>query len=192
MTNKLIIEDQKDVADTLIRKLRAIDPYCILAGGAPRDWYFDKPASDLDIFVQVIGAGASRFVKQLKALGLETKSVGEKFENYKTNPNLVTVQEFNGFPVSVQIIAVLEPTFKLLDTFPVSISKAWYTPERGCNYHEDFKLSVKTKTIFLTGSTLYGLKQVYLDKILNKFKDYKFEHDRDFVINQLIKDYLKE
>lgn len=45
------IEHQKFVADTILYKLFPIDPYCICAGGAPRDWYLGKVASDLDIFI---------------------------------------------------------------------------------------------------------------------------------------------
>lgn len=38
------IEKQKDVANIIYDRLRLADPHCILAGGAPRDWYFGKEA----------------------------------------------------------------------------------------------------------------------------------------------------
>lgn len=47
---KTVLE-QKDIARELLCKLEITDPNCILAGGAPRDWWFDKVANDLDFYV---------------------------------------------------------------------------------------------------------------------------------------------
>lgn len=36
----MTIEQQKATAQSVYEKLKVIDPHCVLAGGAPRDWYF--------------------------------------------------------------------------------------------------------------------------------------------------------
>lgn len=47
---KTVIE-QQETAREILHKLEITDPSCILAGGAPRDWWFDKVANDLDFYV---------------------------------------------------------------------------------------------------------------------------------------------
>ena len=48
MTKKII--NQKEVAKKVFESLTKVDPNCILAGGAPRDWYYGKEARDLDFY----------------------------------------------------------------------------------------------------------------------------------------------
>ena len=45
------IEEQQEVAKYVLQKLEIIDPCCILAGGAPRDWDLGTPANDLDFYL---------------------------------------------------------------------------------------------------------------------------------------------
>ena len=45
------IDQQKLTADGILGILEQFNPDCILAGGAPRDWYMGNPCNDLDIFV---------------------------------------------------------------------------------------------------------------------------------------------
>ena len=37
------INEQKFVADEILILLEKFNPDCILVGGAPRDWYMEKP-----------------------------------------------------------------------------------------------------------------------------------------------------
>lgn len=169
------IEQQKELADMLINKLRAFDPYALLAGGAPRDWYFGNEASDLDIYVYQQGDYCTtRSVKsRLDSLGftysfLEFKAFQEKYEK---NENIRCVINIQGFDTPVQLIILKTPTWGIVDTFPLSICKIWYSPERGIVPTTDFKLSVKTKSIFKT-NTLYSDGDKYVDKIRKKFESY--------------------
>ena len=41
------IVKQQLTANDILSKLEIIDPYVILAGGAPRDWYFGDECRDL-------------------------------------------------------------------------------------------------------------------------------------------------
>ena len=46
MNNGKTIDTQKYIATELLHILECVDPCAILAGGAPRDWYFNKPANE--------------------------------------------------------------------------------------------------------------------------------------------------
>ena len=47
------IEHQKAVAKEVLNKLKIVDIFAMLAGGACRDWYLNNEASDLDFYVQL-------------------------------------------------------------------------------------------------------------------------------------------
>ena len=46
-----MIEHQKAVAKSVLNKLQTLDLYVVLAGGACRDWWLDKEATDLDFYL---------------------------------------------------------------------------------------------------------------------------------------------
>ena len=46
-----MIEHQKAVAKSVLKKLQTLDLYAVLAGGACRDWLLDKEATDLDFYM---------------------------------------------------------------------------------------------------------------------------------------------
>ena len=144
----MTIERQKELADNLIYKLRAIDPTCIVAGGAPRDWYFGNTATDIDIYVHCNGSPKHQSAR-LKALGFDCKRLGKDTDEsniiYLQNPNIMGVFDITGLEFKVQVIFLSISTFKLLDTFSLSICKSWYTPERGIGLDTDFKLTEKQR-----------------------------------------------
>ena len=48
-----IIDAQKDIATNVLDSLRqTVDPTALVAGGAVRNWYFKRPANDIDVFVK--------------------------------------------------------------------------------------------------------------------------------------------
>lgn len=57
MTDEEKIEHQKKVAKYAYDLLGVIDPECVLAGGAPRNWHLGKPAKDLDFWLNVPNKG---------------------------------------------------------------------------------------------------------------------------------------
>lgn len=183
------IEAQKLLANELIRKLRAFDPYTILAGGAPRDWYYGNLTTDLDIYVYqqsdycTLGAIETR----LESLGLTYEFLGLKEfqDNYEKNQNIRCVLNIKGFDTPVQLIVLKTPTWDIVESFPLSICKIWYTPERGVVPTLDFKLGEKTKSIFLTNN-LYANGDKYVEKIRNKFKSYSYVgNNKDLLINKI-------
>jgi hypothetical protein len=69
-----MITEQQNVADSILKKLSAIDKNVILAGGAPRDWYFKHSATDLDFYLKGNG-WSTQMLKQLLTDKLGTEVV---------------------------------------------------------------------------------------------------------------------
>ena len=173
------IEKQKVVADYVLGKFESIDPTCIIAGGAPRDWYFGKEASDIDLFFYFRpDLQMSHIMDALERVGMMEYFLQEKSgesipEHYKRNPYLSRVFEFHVEGVKVQAMQMLEPTFKsCVGLFPLSICKAWYKNGK-ISTSKDFDLSMKINSIYITNK-LYNDADSYLQKIKGKFPDYKW------------------
>lgn len=90
------------MAKEVYRKLKIIDPHCLLAGGAPRDWYFNQKCNDLDFYYVSTARTISACRKQLEQVfcGVEIKTLSEIHEQggsrgvnnlYKKMPSLVRV-----------------------------------------------------------------------------------------------------
>ena len=107
---------------------------CLVAGGAPRDWYFGRECKDIDVFV----AGRPSKEELQDALRMPLEEASEKdysradFTTYNT--------EIGG--KKVQIMSCQEDrAMDVVEIFPSSLSKAWYDGE--CHYHPHFLMSVK-------------------------------------------------
>lgn len=156
MTDK--IEQQKQVANKILKKLKMIDPCAILAGGAPRDWYFGNEANDLDFYFVSSAVSTGAVIAQLneafdvKVRQLCEAGTGEHSQMYKTMAFLRAIYETEVDGVKVQFIQLKSPgdTFKVVDSMSCSICKAWYTESRGVVLEQDFKLTVSSGVMFLS------------------------------------------
>lgn len=170
------IDLQKSVAQQVMDNLSIVDPFCILAGGAPRDWYFGREATDLDFFIHLGRVGRKDTVtKQLgKLFDVECVKSGEKMpENYKLNPYLRHVFQIGGYDVPVQIMVMSEPIFiSVVDLFPLSICKAWWK-DGVLQTHGDFQTGLRHNAIFKT-ATEYGEDHKYIQKICDKYPDMRY------------------
>lgn len=171
------IAKQKEVATKVIERLSIIDPYVILAGGAPRDWYFEKEASDLDFYLHMGGKTQSARMKQLNlALGDMTIKWERKdsfnLDLYKTMKFLQGIYETEIDGIKVQVMNLQDEgdTFKVVDSMSCSICKAWWKPEAGIRVHQDFNLTVKSGVMFLSEG--YDWTAPHPSKVATKF-DYK-------------------
>lgn len=186
---KEVIEKQKKVADFVLDKFEFIDPTCIVAGGAPRDWRMGKAASDIDLFF--FGRMDINPNVSLKKIGMDEYFTKEKTGeglplHYKRNPHLLRVFEFEVDGLIVQAMQMDKPTFySVLDMFPLSICKAWYKNGR-VSLHSDFSLSQKTKSIFFTNN-LYNNADGYIKKIKGKFPEYKWYQDKGAALEAYVR-----
>ena len=191
------IEKQKDIANIIYDRLRLADPHCILAGGAPRDWYFGKEAKDLDFYFVSTTRTIRSTRKQLEALlGKEVSLLMDKeghrpSELYQSMPNLIRIWEVAVEGVPVQLIQLCSPgdQWKVVDNMDVSICKAWYLPEQGIKLHTDFKLTVASGIMFLKDNYAWDMK--HAQKMLTYFKGQFGCGNKDQATQALVNKALK-
>lgn len=179
---QLPISSEKAIADEVLGRLEIIDPTCILAGGAPRDWWLGQSCNDLDFYVYTRGT-TLQFEKNLKVIGFDVEpmrvqghSVLDKVNGmYNSMPNIKSVYKtkhpYRG--KEIQIIAMEAPTFEgVVDKFACSISKVWYKNGVVRPTVEAFDSRREKKIIVARG---YGLNCKYVNKMRERFSDYSFE-----------------
>lgn len=194
------IDHQKYVADIVLSKLELLDKGCIVAGGAPRDWYLGNEATDIDVYLHDSRSGYiyhDQRIGLLNVLGFEIDSKHEDWtvpELYKSNHYVSHLYNVTYLGEKVQIIFVSQPTFiSVIDTFPISISKAWYKGGEVC-ITDDFDLSIKHKILYKTVDS-YEEDNKYLLKIREKFSDYTYVTKEQVVAYKTrakLKDSVKE
>ncbi len=180
------IQLQKQIAEDVLKKLYLIDPHAIVAGGAVRDWFFEKPASDIDVFFHVKPQITNTTLNRMFfECGIHTEVVHTWEEDptglYKRNPHIKQVMEFSENGQKIQLIQMTESTYNsVVPHFPLNICKAWF--KGGESYFsKEFHWSKKYNVIVKT-SELYASGDKYINKILGKFPEMKyFENKADFM-----------
>lgn len=176
------IEDQKEVAKEVYRKLKIIDPHCLLAGGAPRDWYFNQKCNDLDFYYVSTARTLSPCRKQLEKVfeGVEIKTLseihdyGDELEHknlYKKMPDLVRVWQMRVDGITVQLVQLLVSgsQFKVVDAMDVSICKIWADVDLNLHPSPDFKKTIASNLMFLGEG--YSWEDPHPNKMRERFKD---------------------
>jgi hypothetical protein len=190
------IEHQKTVADKVLSKLELLDRYCIVAGGAPRDWYLGNEATDIDVY---LFDSRSTYIYSDQRLGLLNElglNINTKYENwkrpemYQSNHHIKHLYNSEIDGEQIQIIFMGKPTFtSVIDTFPISISKIWYKGGE-IRTTQDFEDSVKYKVLWKTVDE-YKEDNKYLLKIKSKFSDYKYITKEQLQAIKVIKEAVK-
>lgn len=157
----MTIEKQKEVADYFLNKLQEKDHHCMIAGGAPRDWYIGRVAKDIDVFVDT----DFTHTELEGIIGLQVTDLTLPPE-YEGNPNINSVFETRYFGQTVQIITV-KTLDNLIEDFPVNISQAYYDVGQ-IFFTADFAEGHETKTIWTTGEDYQQGR--YLARIVEKFQ----------------------
>jgi hypothetical protein len=170
----MIIQEQRVLADSILDKLKVISPYAILAGGAPRDWYLETQANDLDFYLYSSAITVNAALKQLaKTLDIDVERIKAKTEHanslYATMRCLRCIFDVSGYNIPVQIMLLIEPRdeFRVVDLMSTSICKIYYedgklTPKR------DFLLTMKSGVIFLDEG--YKWSDPHPSKMAEKFR----------------------
>lgn len=173
MTN---IDKQKKVATEILHKLECADPYAILAGGAPRDWYFNMEANDLDFYVHLQPATCGFENLRWERLGLNLARIDwndNRSEEYKCMKHLARIYEGVEDGVKFQVMVMREPTFKsVVPMFGASVCMAWW---KGDNVRlgQEFELSHVFKTIFKKDD--YTAKEKHIVKMKERYPEYKVD-----------------
>lgn len=169
--NDELIKVQKEIAKSILKDLEVIDPNCILAGGAPRDWFFNKPANDLDFYVHVDDEKRKGFGLRLQRLGFKSPvKLGHDDPTYKTLKMLKEVWEFTHMGQRVQVMVMGASTFScVLNHFNLDTSKAWWKGWE-VRYEPEFILAHMFKVLMVNADE--PPKSAYVDKMTTRYPDY--------------------
>lgn len=184
------LSNQIATADWILTKIEKIDPFAIIAGGAPRDWEHGIVARDVDIFLNVpnswtidVMARQSNNVCDIRPSAFKGE---ERMQWYEKNPDIRAVFDWHHLGVDFQFIIVNKPVFDYHQNFPLSICQIMRKNFK--NYvTTDFNASKNTKQIYITNK-LYNNADAYVTKVLSKYKDmgYTFVGSKEDFARQLI------
>lgn len=165
------IQLQQNIAQDILHKLEIIDPTCILAGGAPRNWYLGKSANDLDFYIH---SSHQNMEVRLQTLGLQTSRMNLKGLRNNAYPDMKKIKAIFEGDIDgqkYQIMVMSEPTFDcVVSKFGTSVCEAWYKHKR-INTTGAFYLSHYLKTIYVKPD--YNAKVKHVNKMQTYFPDYK-------------------
>lgn len=162
-----MIEEQKAIANEILEKLEIIDKNCILAGGAPRDWWAGVSANDLDFYLYCVPENGvehtKRSIEKLTGIKLEYLGADENYEGGMKELRSVLDGEFKG--QKVQFMLMDKPTWGcVLPHFGASTSMVWYKNGH-ISTSPEFLLSINKKMLYIKA----GTKQAFVDKTVAKF-----------------------
>lgn len=168
------IEQQKSVALEILHKLEITDPNCILAGGAPREWWFGKEANDLDFYVywgEHTTCGEDK--RRLDLLGLKGYRLMDRnplAELYGSIKELRRVWEIDYKGEKIQIMVMSCPTFNcVINRFGCSVSKIWWKGR--LQPTTEFLVSHHMKVNIIKDD--YNAKESYVKKMAKRYPDYE-------------------
>ena len=195
-----MIEHQKAVAKSVLKKLQTLDLYAVLAGGACRDWLLDKEAADLDFYMYYNPKYPSSSLEEVlvRLFGdIDVTEVERKpndwYDNleeddrkrfdkevlsnhgfrYTSDMSISNVFEFTIDDVKCQVIFKNDLVYaeNLISGFCFDICQAYSLNIDEIKTTHKFDKAVKHKAIQITGE-FYSQKDAYIKKIKNKFPDY--------------------
>ncbi len=175
------IETQRSIAQEILERLEIINPYTILAGGAPRDWLRQEIANDLDFYMHSTAMTQRAFKKQIETAlpnieNLHTISrrwfhSEDRKVLYKTMPDLKAVWEATYLGQRVQIIQMLssKSLFEVVGNMDVSICQVWYKDGK-IHKSRNYQLGEKLNIMFLTNED-YSWSDPHPTKMRERFPD---------------------
>lgn len=167
------IEQQQSIALEVLHKLEITDPSCILAGGAPREWWFGKKANDLDFYVfwgdnTTCGQDKLR-LDRLGFKGYKMMDRNPLSELYGSIKELRRVWEVDYKGEKIQIMVMSQPTFNcVVNRFGCSVSKIWWKGK--LHPTTEFIVSHHMKVNIIKDD--YNAKESYVKKMSERFPDY--------------------
>lgn len=180
------IIEQQEIAREVLHKLEIIDPNCILAGGAPRNWYLEKKANDLDFYIHTILETEAQTQLRFRRLGIGAKLMSfdeSRAKGYKKMQQLFRVYEFTYKEVAIQVMLMKTPTFNsVVDNFGVSVFRFWW---KGDDIKIDHSalISLASKTLYIKEG--YSEEDRYITKMKSYFPNFKVMAERDKLTDSL-------
>jgi hypothetical protein len=188
----MTIEQQKQTANKVYEMLTTVDPSCVLAGGAARDWYFGNEANDLDFYFCSTGSTVGRVEKQLKKVGLDAVAsvCPQTSELYRSMEGLTRIWNCEVDGMKVQLIQMAEPKYRwnVVDNMDISICKVWYSQVGKIHLHKDFKLTIASGIMFLKDNYRWSDKhgQKMKERFERKFSCGTIDQARNSLVNKVL------
>lgn len=186
------IDKQKQIAEEVLHKLEIIDPHCILAGGAPRNWFLGKEANDLDFYIHIPSNETLCATKlRFKRLGLDLNHIDYKsdaWKQYGVMEHLFRIYEGMYKEQSIQVMIMRESTFQsVVSEFGVSVCQFWWKGGK-VNTTDRSLISLLEKTLFVKDD--YSAKEIHVEKMVKYFPDFEVKPFSDF--EEIQKDYFQD
>lgn len=176
------IENQKQIAAEIIDILRSNGhSEAIIAGGAPRNWDFGRPANDLDVYVCV------PFIEEQLSDYNSFTRIGKHYSDYRIN-GIVGVLETTIKGMKVQVICI-DRKFKnhchfaryVFDTFDFGICKIAWTQD-GFVKTKEFEIDKKYKKITINMTNMLKFNNPNsIPRRWGKIKSYFPDHTLDII-----------
>lgn len=165
-----IVLRQMSKTDTLLELCKDVLVNPLVCGGAPRNWFFNSGAKDVDIFVdpQEVKPILDK-LQEINARNIEVKTSEELPEQYRSN-FISCVITFDYSNIIFQII-IKQTTASALDSFPCSLSLIFYKDYNIQPLPIFFK-SVAEATLYFTPDC----NQRYERKLIKYFNNYKVKY----------------
>lgn len=172
-----IILSQQNAANEVLAKLGIKS---IVAGGAARDWYYGKPANDIDVYYKS-DLDREGILQHLEDIGVtsnsSTVSVREHAEfssNYTKMASMTRVINFDYHTWQFQLMQVpndFTGVANVIDDFPLSISKIVYCDSE-TSPSSEFSCCDRLGIILISNKG-YNKHHPYVQKICRRFPEYK-------------------
>lgn len=170
------IDRQQDLAGLLLNVFKLIDPAAMIAGGAPRDWYFGKEARDIDIYFRAGNYSEEELTETLEGFGItELKLIPRtttEGTNYAELPGLLKVFGGNYCGLELNIMLMEKGCYwEIVKDFDTSICQCWWNGVT-FTYSKAFKDTIESFVIMLHPK--YNGREAHVRKIAKRFPDFRF------------------
>ena len=176
---------QQSIASGLFQILSIIYPDIILAGGAPRDWWFDRPASDLDFYAHGVSLST---LPTIALAGNNLKLCTDVYGDVAEEMGVDKTYNFIYKNTPVQLMNVNKPVDpdKLINSMSTGLSKSWFDKDMRHHRSAEFNFCILTKQIVIKPNTY----KPHLDKIKGKFPGWTMISEREALDQMLQKWYV--
>lgn len=180
------MEEQMKRAEFVLGCIQVFWPEAVIAGGAPRDWYFNRVAKDIDIYLQADSQDIDVAELGIMFSGCVIRKLGNSYSEAEDDNFIKYVYEVEGFMgLDLQFIFCdfkLNPEKsvhqQVVDQFDAGICMITWDGQGPFNADPKFHRDEEDKTITIHegGCTTAQLKrsvEKHLPKLRSYFPDYK-------------------
>lgn len=160
----------------MLKKIQQIDKKAVIAGGAPRNWYYGKLANDIDIYVtnQIVD-----FVVLMDSEGFTLHNVFKGV--YEDSQFICGVVDCLSDTLNVQLIRAVQD-FHPARNFDIGLCMIWHNGSETVVTNEflrDFKNN--TLTIFpknVSDKQMCRMVTHHIPKLMNQFPEHRLIIDK--------------